>query len=412
MRTDIFHLDSYIPPDGLSYPQLFNELDAISGGISEITPELAMSIGYAAAKTAPRIAVGYSECGICSLLANAFIAGAGAGGAKLTETDASFYAVAAYIARCYLFNLTVFFENDNGRLRIRMADKFGLPPEREVQRKIEFNAASASHPALGAADMVMPKRITGTKEAFALACASDDKIAGFPIAVEGTNEAANILRYCLASSGCRICDPQRGVVTLAVSDDGMLLRICDERERWLDDGHVTTLLALVHFLSGARELAVNASAPSVVEQIATQFDGRIMRIGRDCGAREVFLKQNILTDALRSAVHLCAYLSDSDTELCELVDRVPDFTLISREITVRSDRMALLAGLAKKSRGIHIEDMGELRFCTDGGWVNISPSRSKSALRITGEAMNEEIAAELCDLFVEKARSLDESGQK
>lgn len=412
MRTDIFHHNPEMPFDNISYPSLFNELNAISGGVSEITPELSMKLGYAVASTAQRIAVGYSDYTICRLLANAFIAGAGSAGAQITEIDAGFSAVAAFIARTYLFNLTVFFENDNGKLRIKMIDKYGLPIEREFQRQIEFFASRRKLRRAGIADIVMPKTVLGAREAFAMSCAARGGLDGYPVAVEGKSLAAKTLRYVLASSGCEIVPPRRGIVTLAVSDDGERLRICDEDENWYDDGHVVALLTLVHFLTGERSLAVAATAPSVIEQIASEFRGRIMRIGRDHGAREVLLSQNVLTNAPSSAVFLCKYLFKTSASVKELLDRLPPFTLVSREISVSCDRRQILSRLAENEDGLHKENTGELRVCTDGGWVNISPARSKSALRITGEGMNEEIASELCDLYIEKTRSVDRKHHK
>lgn len=412
MRSDIFHVNPDMLPDGISYPSLFNELDAIGGGVSEITPELVMKLGFSAACCATRIAVGYSECSICKLLANAFISGAGSCGAQVTEIDAGFFAVASYIARSYLFNLTVFIENDGGKLRIRMIDKFGLPIERTFQRQIEYIASRRNIPRAGMADIVMPKSITETRDAFALSAAKRGTLEGFSVAVDGKSLSAEVLKHALSLSGCNISQQSSGILTLSVSSDGSRLRIRDEEARWHDDGHVDALLALIYFLSGERELAVSATAPSVVEQLASEFDGRIVRIGRDHGARETFLTQGVLTDAVSSAVFLCSYLFKSGKTVCELSRRLPAFTLISREITVNSDRRKILSRLADSGDGLHKEDTGELRVCADGGWVNISPARSKNSLRITGEGMSEEIASELCNLFIERTRLIDTDQQK
>ncbi len=412
MRSDIFHRNPDLSPDTLSYPPLFNELNAISGGISEITPELAMELGYTVGEVAERVAVGYSSHSICKLLSNAFIAGAGSSGVQITETDAGFFAAAAHIARTFLFNLTVFFENDGGRLRVRMIDKYGLPIERELQRRIEFYAHRAASPRAGAADTVMPKSITGAQEAFSLSAAKKGKLDGFSVSVIGKSAAADALRYALSVSGARVVPVKSGLLAFAISDDGEKLRIKDEDEQWYDDGHTIALLSLVHFSSGEQELAVPASAPSVTEQIAAEFDGRIMRIGRDNGAREIFLSQSVLTDAASSAVFLCSFLSETGDEVRRLMRQIPPFTLISREISVASDRAGLLSRLADGISGLHKENTGELRVCADGGWVNISPARSKSALRITGEGINEEIASELCNLYIEKALSIDKTSHK
>ncbi len=412
MRTDIFHRKPDLSPDTLAYPPLFNELNAISGGVSEITPELAMELGYTVGEIAERVAVGYSDNSVCKLLANAFIAGAGASGVQITETDAGFFAAATYIARTFLFNLTVFFENDGGRFRVRMIDKYGLPIERELQRKIEFYAHRASFPRAGASDTLMPKSITGAREAFSLSASQKGELDGFAVSVIGKNAASEALRRALSASGARVIPPKHGVVAFSVSDDGEKLCIRDEDERWYDDGHTMALLSLIHFSSGEEQLAVPSSAPSVTEQIAAEFDGRILRIGRDSGAREIFVSQNVFTDAASSAVFLCAFLLQTGDDVRRLMRQLPPFTIVSREVTVSGDRREILSHLADGISGTHKENTGELRVCADGGWVNISPARSKSALRVTGESVNEEIASELCNLYIERARDIDKTSHK
>jgi len=412
LRRDIFHQNPDIVPDGMSYPQLFNETDAISGDLSEMTPEFAIKLGRACAGTAARIAVGYSECGISKLLADAFIAGAGAAGAQVTETDAGFFAAAAFISRTYLFNLTVFIENDCGRLRIRMADKHGLSVDRKFQNEIAFLFAIDDKQNISPDDVLMPKNIVGVKEAFARSAARPGALHGFSIAVNDGNPVADILKYALTLSGCKIVKPRRGTATLAVSADGEKLRITDEKERAYDDGHVSALLALTHFLDGGQALSVSPSAPSALEQIASEFGGRIMRIGRDHGAREVFINQGMLTNAVSAAVFLCLYLYNENITVSELAMKLPVFTLVSREISLNSDRKMILDYLAENRDGLHKENTGELRVCADGGWINIAPTRSRSSLRVTGEAMNEEIASELCDLYIDKARFLDAECRK
>ena len=412
MRTDIFHRKPDLSPDTLAYPSLFNELNAISGGVAEITPELAMELGYTVGEIAERVAVSYSDHSVCKLLANAFIAGAGSSGVQITETDAGFFAAAAYIARTFLFNLSVFFENDGGRFRVRMIDKYGLPIERELQRKIEFYAHRASFPRVGAADTLMPKSITGVREAFSLSASGKGVLDGFAVSVFGKSAAAEGLRYALDASGARVIPPKHGVVAFSVSDDGEKLCIRDEDERWHDDGHTIALLSLIHFSTGEQELAVPTSAPSALEQIAAEFDGRILRIGRDSGAREIFVSQNVLTDAASSAVFLCAFLLQTGDDVRRLMRQLPSFTLVSREVTVAGNRREILSHLADGISGTHKENTGELRVCADGGWVSISPARSKSALRVTGESINEEIASELCNLYIEKARAVDKTSHK
>lgn len=387
---------------------LFNENGEICGTISEITPELLLRLGFTVSRLANRIAVGYSDCTMSKLLASAFITGAASSGAQVTELDASVFAVASYIARSYLFNLTLFIENDKSCFRIRMVDKYGLPIDNDAQKRIDALYKKRDIFRAGVSDVVMPKRITGSREVFASAVAKRSDAASFSVSVLGKSLSAQILKNVLSLSGFDVAPNLSGKIAFSVSSDGMKLSVRDEKELWHDEMHTDALLALIHFLSGKNSLAVEYDAPGILEQIASEFNGRILRIGRDHGARETFLTQSVLCDAFEGAVALCCYLSENDAQLSELAKRLPDFTLISRVVNLRSDRKRVMRELSDTPDGLHKESSGTLRVCTDGGWVNIRPSQLKYALHITGEAANEEIASELCNLFVEKARSFDD----
>ncbi len=229
----------------------------------------------------------------------------------------------------------------------------------------------------------------------------------FTVAVEGHSATANLMRHILVSAGCRVTTPKSGILTFSVSRDGLQLRICDEDGEWYDDGHVTALLALVFFLSGEKKLAVSASAPGAIEQIAAEYNGTILRQGRDADAKELLLAQNILCNAFSAALFLCNFLSAKKTSVRRIARSLPDFAMLSREISVTHNRLDIMRKLSERNDGLHKEKSENLRICTDGGWVSISPACSGRALRITGEGMSEEIASELCNLFIDHAREID-----
>jgi hypothetical protein len=66
-----------------------------------------------------------------------------------------------------------------------------------------------------------------------------------------------------------------------------------------------------------------------------------------------------------------------------------------------------MAALSDVSCGAGAEFSDGIRLTTGKGSVTVSPLRGKSALLIRGEGENEEIAAELCDEFVRRARNID-----
>lgn len=404
MRSDIFHARAEALPESAPSEVFFDEFGEICGNADKITIDLAMALGKASAGVAARIAVGYSDCTICRLLAGAFVSGAAASGAQVTELGSCFFAAASYLARSYLFNLMVFFENDGHRLSVRITDKFGLPIDEDTKQKIKESSFSRY---VGISDVIMPKSILGTLDVFTAAMSKRGALSHFKVAVSGASAAAQTLKSVISSCGGEIVNSKHGICELSVSDDGTRLFLRDENGRWYDDAHVSAACVFLHFASGEKSLAVPADAPGIVEQIASEYNGRIFRIGRDAAAREIYISQEILCNAIGDAVTLLCHIASNRMTAEKLFSTLPDFTLISREVGFHGDRKLLLEKLSDACRDMYSENTGSLRICTDGGWVNIRPSHSASTLRITGEGMNEEIASELCNLFVEKTSRMD-----
>ena len=410
MRSDIFHASA--TPVKESGEVFFNEFGEICGSADKITIDLAMELGKATSGVAARIAVGYSDCTLCRLLAGAFVSGAAASGAQVTEFGSCFFAAASYLARSYLFNLMVFFENDGHRLCVRITDKFGLPIENDIKQRIKDNSKNFTSRYVGISDVIMPKSILGTLDVFTAAMSKRGVLSHFKLAVSGASVAAQTLRSVISSCGGEIVNAKHGICELSISDDGMRLFLRDENGRWYDDAHVSAACVFLHFATGEKALAVPHDAPGTVEQIASEYDGRIFRIGRDSAAREIYISQEILCNAIGDAVALLSHLNKNQLSAAKLFSSLPDFTLVSREVGFHGNRKLLLEKLSDACSDMYRESAGSLRICTDGGWINIRPSHSASSLRITSEAMNEEIASELCDLFVEKTSSMDNSPDK
>lgn len=407
MRTDIFHAGAQNFGIQKNFEQLFDEFGEICGNSDKITAELALRLGIVCAGEFPRICVGCSDQTITKLLAGAFISGAASAGAQITELGASFFAASAYIAKAYLFNLMVFFENDGCRLCIRITDKFGLPLEKSVRDEIESAVITSPAQKAGISDVILPKTIAESTEVFTSSLVTQGKLEGFSVSVSGSSSSADALIKILSLSGCDITKPQKGICDLSVSDDGMRLFFRDERENLHDDAHVIAACTLIHFKSGAREMATSSDSPGILEQIAAEHNGRILRIGRDAGARELFLSQDILANAFSNAVMILFHLCKNRISASELFSELPDFTLISREIGVKNNRKRLIDTIEAACSDMYREHIGPLRICADGGWVNICSARTGASLRVTSEAANEEIASELCNLFIERASNTD-----
>ncbi len=395
-----------------NYPEIsFNEFGAISGGVSDITPELLLALGSLSASFSKKIAVGFSDCSLCRYLADAFISGAGCSGCEITKVSADIFSVFAYIARSYGFELSVFIENDRGLLRIKLLNSSGLLADKSFLREFEARASLHKPLRLPSSEISIQKNIENAKSEYISHYAHLGSFPSAAASVLGKSRSSEILRNILSLAGCKVTSHYSKTPGLLLSSDGMRLALHDENEEWYDDGHVFALAALFFFLAGGKELAAPPSAPAVLEEIAAVHGGTILRTYRDDNAEALFISQNIFTDGAATALHILNSLSALGISLKKAARSLPDFTLISKEITVSSDRRELLNKLATRRDGLFKEDIECLRVCADGGWVNISAARSSGALRFTAEGMSEEIASELCNIFIERALSFDKKEQ-
>ncbi|GHV20574.1 hypothetical protein FACS189425_11200 [Clostridia bacterium] len=77
------------------------------------------------------------------------------------------------------------------------------------------------------------------------------------------------------------------------------------------------------------------------------------------------------------------------------------------ELPLTHDRGAVMRTLADGCADDESELYEGLRTKSRGGWVHVTPLPGRRALRITGEGMSEEIAAELCKTFRRRAIEAD-----
>ena len=141
--------------------------------------------------------------------------------------------------------------------------------------------------------------------------------------------------------------------------------------------------------------------------------GTVLRLSReDDGAGAMIRQQRFMRDGLYCALNIAEYLTKSGAALREAASMIPDFCTVTREVSISRNRAAMMQALLNESAGIRHELCDGIKLCVDAGWVHVSPLDRTSALKVTSEGMNEEIAGELCDLYSDRLRRLDRHGGK
>ncbi len=392
-------------------PLSFDETAAVTGeSDGMLTPEFCISLGIAAAMACgkePRIGIGCENLPACGMLASALECGIRAGGARAIRCGGSFAAAAAFAARYASFDLCFFVYRDEGEnITVRAFDTDGLPPAREVIRKIEATLRQGDfiRAPYGKTGRVM--KLTGLMDVYCRAATSHGNARGRNYAVR-TSAASPALCNALWLMGARIAPRAEGRAAFEPSNDGLCLRILDETGRLLDNERTMACAAYASLESGG-ELAVPFDAPAAFDALAERFGKHLYRVGRDGDtARRLWAAQLFMHDAVHRAAYLAAYTASHGMTIAQLAEKAPKFHTEYREIPLSSNRARFMRAMSDAFGAAYPEYGSGMRVHMDGGWVTIAPLARSCAVRICAESSAAELARELCDGISERIRQLD-----
>ncbi len=203
-----------------------------------------------------------------------------------------------------------------------------------------------------------------------------------------------------------------GVVIDANAEELVLF---DKKGRIVADELFLALSALIVFRSAKDgATAVPITAPTVIERLAKQYSGRVMRTKTAPRAlmealsglemRSGKVDPYILSfDAIASLAKILEFLAEQNTELSELLDSIPPFFLNKREVACSwGAKGAVMRRLIEETRDSEVELLDGVKVRHSDGWALVLPDSERPVYRVYGEGYSAEAAAELTDLYVKK----------
>jgi mannose-1-phosphate guanylyltransferase/phosphomannomutase len=374
-----------------------------------VTAELCLQLGAAASKMG-RVGIGWNGGEAAKVMAEAMGCGVNAAGGELLRFDGGFMSLASYAGATFELPVTVFVEERKEKLVITFFGKNGGKISREAERKLE--AAAGQSPAATAGQIGHTTSVTGLTEAYIASAvryarAVSNGSGTLTAAVTGFGAENRALKAALTALGCSIHERCAGIPTFQTTEGGMALQAEDEDGRKLSKEQVAVLTALIEFMNGRKELAVPYDAPDILDYLASEHHAKLLRVGRDAEADELYNRQLFMRDGIYAAAGICAWLISKNEKLSELRLRIPRFTTVTREIPLQGERGAVMRAMAAYGSEMAAEMAAGLRLDTGRGFVHISPLRERSALKIRSESETEETAEELCVEFERRAREID-----
>lgn len=387
----------------------FGDSGTISGTVGlEITPELLVSIGSLLGEES-KVGLGCYGGTAAQSLAMAAVAGIAASGGTAVFQDGSTPAVAAWVGGFYGLPVSLFLRQDGEQITLHFYDRNSLPLSRPRQRKLENALLRGTVHRASAGQVGQREELTGVDHAYlygAIQRSGSGPVRPLTVYVPGHGRCNRLLEQALGSLGMDV-RREEGPLLFSVSADGRELFARDEAGKPISTERMLLLTLLLLLENGERELALPPSAPVAAERLAEAYSGKILRMGRDgTRAQELAPEQTALHDGIFAACLVCRRLAQTGEKLSELVERLPACVLRSTEVELSAGRGHVMQ---KFTEGYpDAESTGEgLRIRLGGGSVFISPRSRFSALKISAEASNAEIAGELCDFISNRARELD-----
>ena len=196
---------------------------------------------------------------------------------------------------------------------------------------------------------------------------------------------------------------------MKITSEGTFLNITDDE---IGEVPYEKLLAIccINELQSGRDIALPYDAPQFLNNLAKSYDKRALRYLRspadntDSEARRLSMKQAWVRDGLFMAVRVLAIMNERGVSLSQLLMEVPDFYVQRKvlEIDISPTQLSEILGLDNSEINSGKEGITLKR---DNGRLLITPTRKGDKLKVFAEALNMEVAEELCVEIEERIKA-------
>jgi mannose-1-phosphate guanylyltransferase/phosphomannomutase len=249
---------------------------------------------------------------------------------------------------------------------------------------------------------------------------------GFPDATK--QEQARAERHAYLQALSTIVPTLGADLGILIEADGEELHLVDERGVPIDDVMALAVFCLLAFQ--ARQgavVAVPVTAPSVIEEMASHYGGKVIRtksdyvslmeravLGKeeiafagDVGGRYIIPRFQPASDAIVSLAWLLEMLSLQKADLSELTQRVPRFSVGHQAVPCPWDRKGeIMRLLTEAVQSEPAEFIDGIKVRMKHGWVLVKPDATEPSFHVHAQAESPEKAEELIASYRDKIQAL------
>ncbi|PYG87439.1 mannose-1-phosphate guanylyltransferase/phosphomannomutase [Ruminiclostridium sufflavum DSM 19573] len=197
------------------------------------------------------------------------------------------------------------------------------------------------------------------------------------------------------------------------------IMLVDTKGRVITDDLYIALISLIHLKkTKGNTVVVPLNASGVIEKMAMQNNGKVIRtktstkelMGKmlcDENREKLndFFAMNF--DVIEGLVKIIDYMADNNLKLSEIVDMIPDFHILKKEVKCPwSAKGKVIRAIIEENEGADIETTEGVKVLSDKGWVLVLPDAEEPVCKVISDGYSEEFANELTDIYVNKVKAI------
>lgn len=198
-----------------------------------------------------------------------------------------------------------------------------------------------------------------------------------------------------------------------IDHNGEQLILVDEYGQVIQDGLLTSLIALILFKTQKGPVVVPVTASQAIENLARRYQGQVVRtktavqdfIAKLSGQNKVQFRLNF--DALGALIHILEFSALNNLSLGALVDEIPAFFTRQKDVFVPWEMKGqVIRHLIEEPSIKEMDLLDGVKIFHPQGWALILPDAQEPVCRIFSEGTSMEIAQSLTDFYFEKISRL------
>ncbi|MCX7570703.1 sugar phosphate nucleotidyltransferase [Tumebacillus sp. DT12] len=403
----------------------------------DLTPDFAGRLAAAYGATLPygaRVVISCDDDPFSTLIKRAFAAGLHSAGvhsqdAGLGTTPMLRHAVRLLEAQGGV-HVRRFGATGDDRLLIEFVDSAGLNIDKGLERKIEnaywqedFRRAHRTQ--IGRQEFSPQLTETYIADLLRQVDADEIKRERFRIAlqIEGGQLAAVVAPLCEALGIKAVHIPAEeaahgelqatvagGACHLGVriDENGEKIALVTEQGQIVEGDLLLALQMLVHLTTGGKRFAVPVTAPTVLELLATQFAGEVVRTKANPRSLMEPMQSEafpMLHDGLFTWVKVLGSLAKGRRTLSSLLGDIPHFHILRRDVHCPwEEKGRVMRLLIEETKGETVELLDGIKVFTESGWTLILPDSDEPLFQVFAQGATKQEAEELAGSFAEKIR--------